>query len=123
MTYAFGNFIHAKACLHTNPSDWIKKAPAFADALFFGASSRTRTYDNGGQKHSRLTRYSLRDTPCFFLSKPCLHLPPAAARLRAVNSRSVVNVNCLSLNFYFRNKIKAHRLVCLVLFTYSPWRC
>ena len=47
------------------------------------------SYDNNGQKHSRLTRYSLRDTPCFFLSKTCLLLPPAAASLRAVNSRLV----------------------------------
>ena len=74
----------------------------------FGASSRTRTYDNDGQKHSRLTRSSLRDTPCFFLSKPRLSLPPAAARLRAVNSRLVCRKQAIvDLNSYLRNKTKS----------------
>ena len=34
MPYTFGDYILAHARLHTNPSDWMKKALAFASAFF-----------------------------------------------------------------------------------------
>ena len=41
--YAFGNYIHTKAWLHTNPSDWIKnRQPSNEDCRLFGRSEETR---------------------------------------------------------------------------------
>ena len=97
--------INSKDCKHQGdaihtPRDYIRftaityqsfglyknKAPAIADALFFGASSRTRTYDNDGQKYCRLASLIRSQRSVFLPISPSLYRPPDAVGLNAVNS-------------------------------------
>ena len=100
--------INSKDCKHQGdaihtPRDYIRftaityqsfglyknKASAIAGALFFGASSRTRTYDNDGQKYGRFASLFTRNSPYFFPFRP----PCVVHRTRS-DSMQLTAVDC-----------------------------